>query len=453
MNRLESKIRHTLQDLADAVEPPAFGLEMPTPLLRQVRRRRGRTSAVALMVATAIAAAAIAGVRFLPRAEPRPADRPIKWFPGAVEFRLLYAHRMFLYRVNGDGSSVLLGSGGENEPDLNGDPLSWSPDLSKVIVVRPSPCGGGPWTQDNQDGPLRHQYLILNADGSGEVRIAGLSTLPCTPPGPQRLRPAFEGRPDLEVVGFVWAPDGSKIAIADRSVVHIVSSSGEERLRLPGSAVLGWSKDGTRLMVYDGQRIILTNEDGTDARTITTGVVPEGAQPTWSSDDQQVAIAVMRGRPAEGDGKPIRTSILVADVGTSNVSKLVDVDGSVQAQAWAPDGSTLAFATFVSDPSQSIGGVFLGRWQVWSIRSDGTRLTRLAASEVPGGEGNAVLGLHWAPSGSALGFIARDPNGRQGLYAVHPDGTGLTRLALLPGPGIIGFYGLGPFAWMDNPTP
>ncbi len=86
---------------------------------------------------------------------------------------------------------------------------------------------------------------------------------------------------------------------------------------------------------------------------------------------------------------------------------------------WSPDGRQLVFRTerfHAPDPTGTgYNGIFV-------VRADGTDER---AINPPGGG----LFPAWSPDGATIMFSSPRPDGSEGLFSVHPDGTGLRDLA------------------------
>jgi TolB protein len=93
--------------------------------------------------------------------------------------------------------------------------------------------------------------------------------------------------------------------------------------------------------------------------------------------------------------------------------------GSEEGPSWSPDGTHLAFSTDARPDGFSYGGP-----NIWTMRDDGTERTQLtndARSEQPA----------WAPDGSEIAYVSTGPDNRD-IYALNPDGTGVTNLTRTP---------------------
>jgi len=144
-----------------------------------------------------------------------------------------------IYVVGLDGSGLrALTAGGANDVDP-----AWSPDGSRIAFWRPGP---------GSEGGL---FAI-------DPRQPGL-------PNPTRLHdsPDLAGRPD-------WSPDGTRLAVAGRSAVYIITRDGVvlHEITTPGPpSRASWSPDGTRLAVSVSGTIFVVFADGGELIPITSG--------------------------------------------------------------------------------------------------------------------------------------------------------------------------------------
>jgi Tol biopolymer transport system component len=105
--------------------------------------------------------------------------------------------------------------------------------------------------------------------------------------------------------------------------------------------------------------------DGSDRRELTPDATQFDVEPSWSPDGSRLAFT----RSTESIG----SDLMVVDVATGVVTPLLStpLSGEQRGAAWSPDGQHVAF---VSSHEPSNDGGF--RAQIWTVRADGTRLSR-----------------------------------------------------------------------------
>ena len=80
--------------------------------------------------------------------------------------------------------------------------------------------------------------------------------------------------------------------------------------------------------------------------------------------------------------------VYVADLASGMLTQVSREVDQAWVRSWSPDGTRLAFA-----------GATDGRWNVWSVRRDGTDLRRLTDY---GDEHHYVRNPEWSPTGDRL---------------------------------------------------
>lgn len=172
-----------------------------------------------------------------------------------------------------------------------------------------------------------------------------------------------------------------------------------------------WSPDGERLVVSDGQQLLVWRVGDAQARPIPG--TAEGVQPAWSPDGAWIAYTYLE----RGDSRtftcicpallaPSRVQERTVFEIASRVIRLVRPDGSEQIDliegddpAWTPDGSEL---------------VFRAQDRLWRIRRDGSGLAAIPGTE--GGREPAV-----SPDGRLLAFARRAAGGNHDIWIVAFD--------------------------------
>ena len=120
-------------------------------------------------------------------------------------------------------------------------------------------------------------------------------------------------------------------------------------------------------------------ENGRDVRRLTTSAAVD-RHPALSSQSRRIAF--LRGDFAQDDLYVMRSD-------GSGVRRLTHFNGGVEAPAWSPDGSVVAFSAYDREGSTSRGS------DIYTIRPDGThlrRITRLGVATDPS----------WSPDGKKI---------------------------------------------------
>ena len=254
--------------------------------------------------------------------------------------------------------------------------------------------------------------FAVNPDGTGLVQLTD--------------HPAADMNP-------TWSPDGTRIAFASRRdgtwEIYVMNGDGSGLARITQTPVPdydpAWSPDGTKIAFARGDVVSATekidvwtmNADGSGQARLTDSDVlergGESVQPAWSPDGQAVAFS---------DFTPNDYDLLRINADGSGTAPLWAAPGSDEMWPdWSPDGTTLVFQTSILDDD----GETTGRWNLATVRSDGTGFTRLTdnASTVSGTDDRPA----YSPDGTKI--VSGSPGG--GLHVRNADGTG--KQFLVPG--------------------
>ena len=200
---------------------------------------------------------------------------------------------------------------------------------------------------------------------------------------------------------------------------------------------LGWSSDGTRLLIQRGnENLVVLHADGSE--TLVT------EQP-WG----------LKGAAISPDGSRVAFSALLEENDEHGGLFAVDADGGQAELLWesqvhilrsptfSPDGTQIAFVDDNIDSNVS----------VWVINADGTDAHQIVPSGEPFGAGR-VRGLAWSPAGDRIALMGEldedaDPTNVLGLYTFAPDGSDFMRIA---DAGVDGYVVIGPPYWSPDGT-
>jgi Tol biopolymer transport system component len=399
---VETRLRELLQDLAE--DMPSHRVP-PAGLQRRAHRRIGLTVVGSFLALAVLAFGTFVGIRALVRAErpipentgPTAQPPPTLSAPIAVQGEQVGSGgKPQVYLLRPDGTQVPLTS---NADTLN-HAESWSRDGASLVVQRQS--------VDRVD------LFLVNIDGSPEVRL----TNDQIPDGWAQFSP------DGSKVAFARG-NAPATGWAALEVVN-ADGSGERRLAAwsgsPTSLGYSWSPDGTRIVFARGSSpergdddIYVANVDGTGITRLTTGdhAVCQGAppqlvkcdrleDPVWSPDGSRigfVAVTMPRGGRRVAD---FEIDVMKAD--GSGVRQLTGSSTPATGctfPAWSPDGSELV--------ASCKSGIFV-------VSADGARIAQVAPP--------SWYGASWSPDGKEIAVALRDRH----IYLVNADGSDLTRI-------------------------
>jgi Tol biopolymer transport system component len=238
---------------------------------------------------------------------------------------------------------------------------------------------------------------------------------------------------DLDVLASCaeWFPDGSRILItndADRGPGNplrpaVIQPDGSGREALGGTPdrdlELGCgdvSPDGTRI-VLEGFNEADTSHNGiysiraTDGGGLVRLTNGPDTYPQFAPDGTRVVfMRTKAGVQPEGAG-----ALFVVGVDGTRARRITPWGAAFLDQAWSPDGQWIVF-------QRPYGRLFL-------VHPDGTGLHEVPI-DLPAGSGASEPS--WSPDGEWIAFVLLN-DGASNVYAVRPDGTGLTRVTLSEG--------------------
>ena len=165
--------------------------------------------------------------------------------------------------------------------------------------------------------------------------------------------------------------------------------------------------------------------------------MPEGlygvegdTDPESSPDGQKIAFsrATYTYRDIGGTTEEIYTvDIHVMNADGSGLREVADDPALDRDPAWSPDGSKIAF---VSNRDAPVDATYANSYDIYVTNADGTG-EPIRITNQPGNESDP----NWSPDGSKLLYVSTadtpafpNPGGDAEIYAMNPDGTGVSRL-------------------------
>ena len=221
----------------------------------------------------------------------------------------------------------------------------------------------------------------------------------------------------------IFEPVAGRIVFGDDDGIWAIDpaapadSAGRVQLTAQAGIPLGWSSDGTRLLVVrqgrDQLHLLVLHADGSDAQ-VTTDSMPllEHLRNATISPDGLRVVFPAGSRSAGGGCCDWALYEVDADGGPTEM--LVESRmGVVGTPTFSPDGSQIAYVeTAAADGDDGVESV-------WVMDADGSDAHQI----VPDPGVGAVTGLAWSPAGDriALGFAGA-------IYTFATDGSGLTQV-------------------------
>lgn len=352
-----------------------------------------------------------------------------------------------VFRLDANGRLVNL----SKSPFADENPLV-SPDGRRVAFV--SERGGGPGIYDvGIDGahlqrldPPPHQIgvsqltpqLAWSPDGRLLAAVTGdlTSTLRILAPG---RTPKVLARSSF-LYGPAWSPDGRLLTVeaGPAPVVHAYTATGNRSWTIPSGTLVGWSKHGlfatiraARVRVYDEHgrlwyaapaHAASWSPDGTRLATVARGALVVRTENGRVFLQKRIrGLAGQRIALAWMDARRVLVNLLPRVVGVDTATGKLFA-GSIRFfyEPRSPDGLLLAETTrqgsrFAVETTSFPRGTPRVFGHVGGCFDDGVFEPQLTA-------------LQFVPGRRSLVYESYCPEPLASLYAVNPDGTGLTRL-------------------------
>lgn len=302
------------------------------------------------------------------------------------------------------------------------------PGASFDLYTLPVLQAGGARMVFSSDRDGHTQIYLMNADGSGQVRL--------TSNGANDDSPRFS--PNGTKVVFRSDRDNPSTGAGD---IYVMNSDGTNQQRLTTDAnddcAPSWSPDGSRILfqsLRNGQyyQVYSMNADGSNQVNLSNSSGSD-RQPSWSPDGARIAFASERDHAGYA-------SVYVMNSNGTGQTRLTFGAGSVadEQPAWSRDGGHLAFVSTRDSEVESwqetdeTGGVIYRtavrtNKEVYVMNADGTGQTRLTDS--PANDDSPS----WSPDGTKLVFRSDrerdccDPTSQ--VWVMNADGTGAVNLS------------------------
>jgi dipeptidyl aminopeptidase/acylaminoacyl peptidase len=188
------------------------------------------------------------------------------------------------------------------------------------------------------------------------------------------------------------------------------------------------SPDGKRLAWLqfgkDGAEIRMAGlDDLTKSQRVTAGTKPDQrcqeGQLAWAPDAKELAFFSDCAKPGE------QTDLYVAGVDGTAARRLTALSGLVEAPAFSPDGSKVAFL-YVEGATRAAGALAAMKPPSGVIGEDGVEIQRVAVAQMNAGTPVApafaspaklhVYEFDWRPDSTGLAYVAADPPGENNWW-------------------------------------
>ena len=204
--------------------------------------------------------------------------------------------------------------------------------------------------------------------------------------------------------GLSWAPDGTKLAIADKDHLWIASAEGGQPVQLTETPERkfrpDWLPGGEMIsyIAYHSQKeqpLMLISASGGEPRKVLA--LDKPVEYTWSPDGRELAFS------SEG-------LILAIPIAGGEARRIVDLKAlaidSILDLSWSPDGRHLAFSSYNYATGKP------GPGPIFVVSAEGGEITRLATDD--SGEKDE---LYWSPDGKWISYDS------DGMVKTGPEGA------------------------------
>jgi Tol biopolymer transport system component len=240
-----------------------------------------------------------------------------------------------------------------------------------------------------------------------------LASVAAATPGARSGGDAFPGRSGELVFAVTnrsrYYPELYLMRSDGTGLRRITSRGGYSPAWSPDGKWLAFASNRSRPRHANASEIYVMRANGTALRRVTrNGFVDFG--PAWAPDGKRL---VLQSSNASGTG------IAVINVNGTGFRRLTH--DSEAGPAWSPDGTTIAYGGSTGPSGAGI----------WLMNPDGTNRRQLTFPpqhpEEEGVSNGADYSPEWSPDSGRIAFT-RSYRGRNDIYTIRVDGTGLRRL-------------------------
>lgn len=204
------------------------------------------------------------------------------------------------------------------------------------------------------------------------------------------------------------APDGSHVAYLRNGALYVARLDGSDErsvavnVQPPPDDLLGpvWSPDGTKIAIASGSSLLVVDADGTGVRTIVHGS-RQNVNPTWSPDGSTIAF--------ESDDTPF-WSIWVGQPNGSGARELIGAESNNRFPQFSPVSNTIAF---ISDRQRLRGGATQYQYALYTQPLSSSIAAKLVDDVHP------YSPPRWSPTAALIAVSAGQECQRWGIYVVE----------------------------------
>ena len=212
----------------------------------------------------------------------------------------------------------------------------------------------------------------------------------------------------LNGIDATASPEGKRVAYVRDAVLYAAGIDGTDEHAVstnvfpPSSDILGpvWSPDGTRIAIASGSSLLVVKADGSGVVTVFHGT-NQSVNPTWSPDASTIAF--------ESDDTP-HWSIWTVHPDGADAHQLIGGESDNRFPQFSPVSSTLAF---ISDRQRLRGGATQYQYALYLQPLTSAVASKLADDVHP------YSATRWSPTAALIAVSAGQECRRWGIYIVE----------------------------------